>query len=294
MTVLSITLTDPVSGLSVPILPADGVAAQVLDVSAPARAVEEDRAGAHGSYDTTRFLSAAAVSLSLLLYPGAVQNPEDFLDALGPLLAPGLRPNLIVANDQWAVPRQLTVRFDSKAAPLSDPTNWPVQISWKAPGGAWDSTVVTSAVLQSLIASTTGFEFDPSTGAVITSAGYVFPATSQPSPSQVTSAGNAASQWQALLYGPCTGPRLASDTAGLSVNFTTGLTVPLGSYVLLDSATHTAYLNSDPSVPVTQFLDFATSSWWLVQPGLNLLRYYPVSADSGAQAQLNFRPSWAA
>lgn len=294
MTYTAISLTDPVSGLSVPILPADGVSAQILDVAVPARAVTEDRVAAHGSYDTTRYLSAAAVSLSLLLYPGVTQTPEKFWDAIGPLLNPGLRPALVVANDQWPTgPRQLTVRYDSTAKPFSDPTNWPVQISWQAPAGVWESAALTTAVIQSLIASTTGFEFG-SSGAVITSAGYVFPATSQPSPSQVISAGNATSQWQALLYGPCTGPRLANDSTGQTIEFGTGLNLNLGDYVLLDSATQSAQLNSDPSpsASVLQFLNFATSDWWLVQPGLNILRYYPASADPGSQAQLSFRAAW--
>jgi hypothetical protein len=294
VTVTAITLQDPASGLSVPIFPADGVAAQILDVAAPARAVTEDRVAAHGSYDTTRYLSAAAVSLTLLLYPGTTQTPEKFLDGLGPLLNPALRPYLIVSNDQWAQARQLTVRYDSASKPLSDPTNWPVQLSFQAPAAVWEGASLTAATLQSLIPSNTGLEFDPSTGLVVTSAGYVFPASTEPSPSQVTSAGNAASQWQALLYGPCTGPRLANDTAGATLEFTADLNLNLGDYVLLDSATQSAQLNSDPSpsASVLQFLNFATSSWWLIQPGLNVVRFYPSSADAGAQAQLSFRPAW--
>ena len=291
MAVTAISLVDPVSGLSVVIMPADGVAAQVLDVSAPARAVEEDRAGAHGSYDTTRFLSAAAVSLSMLLFLGVTQTPEKFLDALGPLLTPALRPYLVVTNDQWSQPRQLTVRFDSSAKPLSDPTSWPVQVSWKAPNGVWEASNLLAAVVQAFIASSTGFVFDVP-GAVITSAGYVFPATSAPSPSTVTSEGNAPSQWTASLYGPCTAPAWANDTAGLTLEFTSGLTLNAGDYVALDSRAQTALLNSDPNSSVLQFLNFATSNWWLISPGLNTLRYYPASASPGAQANLSFRPSW--
>jgi Siphovirus-type tail component, C-terminal domain len=293
MTVTAISLVDPVSGLSVAILPADGVAAQVLDVAAPARAVEEDRAGAHGTYDTTRYLTAAAVSLSMLLYPGVTQTPEKFLDALGPLLNPGLRPVLIVSNDQWDAPRQLTVRYDSKSAPLSDPTNWPVQVSWKAPAGVWEASNLASAVIGAFIASSVGFPFDVA-GAVITSAGYVFPATTAPAPSQVVSAGNAPSQWTAFLYGPCTGPKWANDSAGAALEFTGDLTLGAGDYVALDSAKQTAYLNSDPRASVLGFLNFATSNWWLIQPGLNTLRYYPSSASPGAQATLSFRPAWLA
>ena len=291
MTVLAISLVDPVSGLTVPIMPADGVAAQVLDVSAPARAVEEDRCGAHGSYDTTRFLSAAAVSLTMVLYLGATQTPEKFLDALGPLLTPALRPYLIVTNDQWSQPRQLTVRYDSAAKPLSDPTNWPVQVSWKAPNGVWEAANLVSSVIQAFIATSTGFVFDVA-GAVITSAGYVFPATSAPSPSTVTSEGNAPSQWTAYLYGPATGPKWANDTVGLALEFTGDLTLNAGDYIALDSRAQTALLNSDPGSSVLPFLNFATSNWWLMVPGLNTLRYYPSTAGPGAQANLSFRPSW--
>lgn len=294
MTYVSITLTDPVSGLAVPIMPADGVSAQVLDVTAPARAVTEDRVAAHGSYDTTRYASAAAVSLSLLLYPGVTQTPELFWDSLAPLLSPGLRPFLIVDNDQWSQSRQLTVRYDSTAKPFSDPTSWPVQISWQAPAGVWEGSVLSTATIQSFIASTTGLEFGPATGLVVTSAGYVFPASTGVSPSQVISGGNAPSQWQAYLYGPCTGPRFANDAAGLTLNFTTDLVLNAGDYVLLDSATQSALLNSDPNSSVLRFLDFSSSDWWLIQPGLNMIRYYPSDADAGAVAQLNFRPAWLA
>ena len=291
MTVTAIVLTDPVSGLSVPIMPADGVAAQVLDVAAPARAVEEDRAGAHGSYDTTRFLAAAAVSLTLLLFSGTSQTPEKFLDSLGPLLTPALRPYLIVTNDQWSQPRQLAVRFDSSAKPLSDPTNWPVQVSWKAPAGVWEAANLATAIIGAFTASSTGFVFDVP-GAVITSSGYVFPATSAPAPSTVTSEGNAPSQWTAFLYGPATGPKWANDTAGLTLEFSGDLTLNAGDYIALDSRAQTAYLNSDPGSSLLRFLNFATSNWWLLGPGLNTLRYYPSSASPGAQANLSFRPAW--
>lgn len=294
MTVTAITLTDPDSGYSVALLPADGVAAQTLDVNTPARAVTEDRVATRGAVDNTRNLTASAVSLSLILFPGITQTPELFMDSLGPLLDPGLRPVLVVTNDQWATPRQLLLRYDSTSKPFSDPTNWPVQFSFAAPNAVWESTVLTSATLPTIIPSTTGFAFVAGAGAVITSAGYVFPPSTEPGPSEVVSIGTTTSQWSALLYGPCTGPRLANDTAGASLNFTADLELNLGDYVLVDSQTRTAYLNSDTSAPLTQFIDFPTSSWWMMQPGLNIIRYYPQSADSGAQAQLNFRAAWPA
>jgi len=294
VTFTAISLTDPSSGYSVVIMPADGVSAQTLDVNTPARSVTEDLVNTHGSYDVTRYRSASAVSLSMILFPGITQTPELFMDTLGPLLDPGLRPALIVTNDQWVTPRQLTVRYDSTTKPFSDPTNWPVQISWQAPRAVWESSVVSSATLPIIIPSDTGLEFDPTTGLTVTSAGFIFPASTEPSPSQVISIGTTTSQWTAFLYGPCNGPRLANDVTGESLNFTADLSLSAGDYVLVDSLTRTAYLNSYTSVPVTQFIDFDSSSWWLIQPGLNILRFYPASASSGSGAVLNFRPAWPA
>jgi hypothetical protein len=304
------------------------------------------------------------------------------LDALGQLLNPAMRPYLIVANDQWPGPRQLAVRYDSISKPLSDPTNWPVQVSWQAPAGVWEDASLTTSIINAFIGSSTGltvnavaagftytatsatpcvftatgsaftngtvvtlsggtppggnlatggptfangrdyfvvaasgstFSLDtnPSgtglaststgsgtvtqaTGLTVPVGGLVVPATSAPSPSQVTSGGNAASQWQALLYGPCTGPKLASDTTGLALEFTDDLVLTGGQFVLLDSATRAAYLNNDPTQPVTSNLNFATSSWWLMQPGTNIIRYYPTGAGAGSIAQISFRSAWQA
>jgi hypothetical protein len=122
----------------------------------------------------------------------------------------------------------------------------------------------------------------------------VFPSSSAPSSSQGVSTGNAAAQWTAALYGPCAGPALANDTTGLTLEFTSGLVLAPGEFIQLDSATRTAVRNGDPSQPVTGNLSFDTSSWWLMQPGVNVIRYYPDSAGAGSVAQLSFRNSWIA
>ena len=382
MTYLSFTLTDPVSGLSVPIWPADGVAAQALDVAAPARAVAEDRVNAAGSYDVTRYAAAAAVSLSLLLYPGVTTTPEDFWDQISPLLNPALRPYLIAANDQWAGPRQLTVRFDSTAKPFSDVTNWPVQISWSAPNGVWEDAGLTAGAVPAFIAATTGWTSNPgdagfsytatsATPAVFTATGsayangtqvvlsggtvpagtlasgeptwqngktyfvvgasgstfkldtapagtglaststgsgtvtarggiaatvggIVMPASTSATPSLVTSAGSAPSQWTAALYGPCTGPKLANDTTGLTLEFTDDLVLGPGEFAQLDSVSRTVTRNNDPGQVITGNLNFRTSDWWTIQPGTNLIRFYPSAAGAGSVALVSFRAAWPA
>jgi hypothetical protein len=294
VTVTAITLTDPVSGLSLPIMPADGVAAQILDVAAPARAVTEDRVAAHGTYDTTRYLADAAVSLSLLLFAGVTQTPELFLDSLGLLLRPAARPYLIVTNDQWAQQRQLTVRYSTISKPLSDPTNWPVQIQWVAPNGAWEAAALQASVINAFQPTSVGISFNPVTGLSVTSAGYVFPATTAPPPNLVISPGTTQSQWTASLYGPCTGPVFTNVTTGQSLIFSGALSLAAGQFVALDSQAQTAFLNNDPKAPVLSFLDFANPQfqWWQIQPGVNTVSYAPGTTGTGSLATLSFRPAW--
>lgn len=267
MTYTSLALTDPVSSASVTLLPAAGCKVQVLDVTTPARGVAEDRVAGHGSYDSTVFLGPAAVSLSLMLYPEGSQTPEKFWDALAPLLNPALRPVLVAGNDQWAANRQLVVRYESASKPFSDVTQWPVQISWTAPAGAWENAASSSVTFAA--------------GATDVYHG-------------LTAGGNTPCQWQARLYGPCTGPRLAVQS-GQAVDFTDDLTLTAGQYMLVDSAARDAWLYDDPAQPVISYLDYTTSQWWLLQPSdLTLAQYCPSYWVAGAQASVIWRPAWVA
>ena len=371
MATTSITLTDPVSGTSVPIWPATGVTAKSLEVEPTVRAVTESRVGSHGSFDSTLFMDAAAVTLNLTLYS---TGQAAFMDSIGPLLSPDKRPYLIVADSEWADPRQLTVRLDSMQKPRSDRTNWPVQIIWWAVNGVWEDTAQTVLNVPVTLPSTTGIDFKPQganftissatnanpcvftatgsnytagtqviiTGGSLptgftagqayfvvaptantfelasslggsalasssTGSGTVFdrggvhftsasgldmPATLAPAEFQVTNPGTVASQWTAFLYGPATGPKLANDATGLTLEFTDDVVLPAGSFVALDSRARTALLNNNANSSVLGSLNFGTSDWWTLQPGVNQLRYYPTSGSAGAEAVVTYRAAF--
>lgn len=291
MTTTSISLADPSSGYTVPIMSRDGVTATGIDASAPARGVVESRVGARGGVDTTRNVDAGVLSLSLILWPGITQTPEAFLDEIAPLLDPRLRPALVVSNDAWAGPRRAVVRFDSIAKPQAGPDSWPVQLNWTVPAACWEDAAQTVATVNAFIATSTGLVVDVP-GLVVTSAGVTMPATQAVAPQQIVSPGKIASQWTALIYGPCTGPKLANDTAAATIEFTDNLALDVGEYILLDSQSQTALLNGDPGSDRTGTLNFSTLTWWLMQPGLNVIRYYPTSADAGANAQITFRGAY--
>lgn len=290
MTTTAIVLTDPSSGYTVPIMSRDGVTATGIDASAPARGVVESRVGARGGVDTTRFVDAGVLSLTMILWPGLTQTPEAFLDEIAPLLDPRLRPALVVSNDAWPNgSRRVLVRFDSMSKPQAGPDSWPVQINWTVPAACWEDAAPTTATINAFIAASTGLVIDVP-GLVVTSAGYTMPATTSVAPQQVISPGKIPSQWTALIYGPCTGPKLANDTAQATIEFTDDVSLDVGEYLLVDSQAQTALLNGETDV--TGSLNFSTLTWWLMQQGLNVIRYYPTSAGAGANVQITFRGAY--
>ena len=230
MTFVSISLVDPVSGTVVPILPRAGISVNTLDIAASARAIELDRVDGHGTYDITRWLGSAAVSLTMQLWDDADsgQTAAGFWDELSMLLSPNLRPVLLCDNDAWDAPRQITLRFDSDTKPLSDPTVWPVQVSWKAPMAMWEAVVPAEYFINATIAGVTGLLFTSSGLIFAPAAGIVFTGTAQTAEAIVTN-GAFDTQWQARLYGPCSGPVLGNDSAGQALVFQSGLTIAAGT-----------------------------------------------------------------
>lgn len=292
MTYTSIVLTDPASGLSSVIKPRDGVACTSLDVQPAIRAVSDPVPGGDGAADVTQYLDAASVTLSLRLWTSAAgTTPEDWLEEIAPLLAPWRRPQLVVANDQWATPRQLTVRFDSRTAPVDNPATTDLALSWKIPAGVWQDTAQSVFSVSASSASTAGLILTATTGLKLTAAapGLDMPPSTTASDAIITVPGSASPPWTAKLYGPCAGPKLANDTAGYDLIFTDSLVLAAGQYVQLGSD-RTANLLSDPAQSVLGFLDFADSDWWQLVPGVpNLLRYHPTSGTG--LAQVTFFPA---
>jgi hypothetical protein len=291
--ITAITLTDPDSGTSCVLCPRDGIAWQGLDAAASARAATADRVAAHGTVDTTRYLSDAAVSLALTLYqPAAGGSMRALWDEIAALLDPALRPLLIVDDDEWDGPRQITVRFDSATKPRGDTGRWNVQVSWRAPDPVWESVAQAEYVMNVYLTVFAGVMLVASDGARVTDHGlYCTPQLSAPS-ARITN-GSQQAHWQARLYGPCSAPKLRNLTAGASLGFTGSLVLGPGDFVLLDSRSQTAVRASD-GADVTSWLDFGASDWWTLARGDSYFRYTAQSASAGAAADITFRAAYMA
>jgi hypothetical protein len=293
VTVSSLVLSDPARGITSQLVPRQGVAFQGLSAAGTVRAVVESRQGGHGTRDSTRSFDDAAVSLQLRFYSGT----RALLDEVGSFLHPAARFFMVVSDTEWpAGPRQLYLRYDSGNSPieLGKGLVRDVQYSWRGPHGVWEAAVPVSTALPAIIEDDNGGLTVTTSGLTTTNVGLTVAAGSSPSSSLVQSAGNVEADWQAILYGPATGPKLGNDTAGRTLEFTDNLVLSATDFVLLDSASQSALLNGDPGGSVLGLLNFPTSDWWLMQPGLNQVRYYPtVAGSSSTQAQLTFSPAWA-
>lgn len=292
MAVTAMTLTEPVSGRVSQLIPRAGVAYQGHQFAPTVRAVTEDRTGSDGAVDRSRYLGAGAFTLTLKLYSGT----RSLIDEIGSFLHPGYRTVLTVWDSEWSLPRQLTLRYDSGSPPIELGVGLirNLAVSWQVPGGVWEQAgSLTELDVPVSLPSTAGLTMTTASGLVMTTAsGLVMHSTVQPGEFQATNPGTVPSQWTANLYGPCSGPRFANDSAGLTLEFAPGLAVPAGSFIALDSAARSALLNNDPRSPVLASLNFGSSDWWTLQPGVNELRYYPSTGALPAYAQVFYRPAW--
>lgn len=270
------------------IYPRDGIAPHSLDVGSPeVREVAESRTDDDGTRDSTALFGARAVALELQMYedPAAI---ADLLAEVKSFLHPRLRPYLHVTDDGWNEERRIRLRADQFSEPYSgyvSSLQRLVQVQWKAPDGVWEAAGLTSATITADVPSSVGIAF-PVTFPLAWTPTQATGAQNVPNP------GGVPSHFVARLYGPCTGPELSNDTTGEGIKFTTALTIPAGDYVEINTRERTAYYLSQVDATRLQFVDFAATSWWRLEPGDNLIRYHPVGAGAGAAAVIEYRPAW--
>jgi hypothetical protein len=95
------------------------------------------------------------------------------------------------------------------------------------------------------------------------------------------------------LYGPCAGPRYTNDLTGERLEFSEDLVISAGEYLELDTRERTALYMSDPDASRLHLMNFEVSTWWRLAPGVNRLRYNPISGvEVGSQAYITYHPAW--
>jgi hypothetical protein len=253
------------------------------------RSVSNDRTDTDGEDDTTQFVGASAISMTLTLWTGT----RAILDDLGKYCTPDQRPYLYVLDDEWATERRVRLRADKMSRPVSRRTGAKreVQLSWAAPDGLWEDANESSTWITATVPATSGLQTP-----VIGANGNTYAALMNNSNStgavSVLNAGNVRSSYRVQLYGPCTAPALWNDSTGQVIAFKSGLVLGAGEYLDIDPVNRTVLLNSDPSASKLSQVDYTVTNWWTLQRGINYVRYQPVSATVGSAAYMTTRSKW--
>ena len=267
----------------------DGIYLQSLDAPMPeVRAVTEARTDDDGERDTTQLFGARACSIELLVTEAA----RTFEDDIARYLHPRVRPYLVVEDTGWSQARRLGLRSDQFSAPLG--VDLPlrdgrrVQVQWRCPDGVWEADALSSATVNADVDATTGLSLPFSLPVALA-------ATQASGAATVSNVGAVPAHFTARLYGPCTDPSLRNETTGEEITFAGGLVLAAGDYIEIDTRDRTAYLTvngSSSRVDRLGFLDWAASSWWQLEPGINQIRYAPSATSAGAAAVIEWRSQW--
>ncbi|MCW3038473.1 MAG: hypothetical protein JWM31_378 [Solirubrobacterales bacterium] len=260
-----------------------GYRVQKLDIGFPTvRPVSQGRTDRDGEDDTTELHGASAVSMDIKLFPTTTLTLTEILDSLRAFCHPKIRPYLVVERD--GVERRIMLRADQQSAPITNPFVTEVQVAWRAPDGV-EEAVTEEVGLANAVASAAAGRSYPRTYPL------TYPASSAVGSVTVTNSGTVPVLPVLRLYGPCTNPRVENQTTGEQMVFS-GLTIAAGDYLEIDSKNATIRLNGLSNQSRYNLLSFAVSTFPHLEPGLNTVRYYPVSFSTGARLEVRYRSAW--
>jgi len=257
----------------------EGLYVRELDLGYPeVREVVDPRAGFNGTYDRTEFFGARVVSIDLVA-EGAVRAQ---LDKLSRFTRPGTRPFLYVNLDGQQ--RRILLRASARSAPLVAPSNvLEAQVQWIAPDGIIEAANATVAVAQATSGVEDGRQYDLTFD-------RTYAPTNPVGTVECINAGTVAAQPTLYLFGPCTNPKIENLSTGNQLAFSTTLTA--SQFLEVNVRDRTVYLNGITAQNRYDTLDFTTSRWWALEPGINLVRYQPGTIAGAAFARIEFRSAW--
>lgn len=242
------------------------------------RAVTESRPGADGETDRSAFFGARALTLKVRVHP---DNRQALMDRLRAFCHPATRPWFYW--DEGGGERRIQVRADTQTAPISSPSGLDLGASFRCPSPFAESADPVVVHVRPPHAAGNGLSFP-----------FSFPisfAGTDGSLVDATNAGNMPAQWVARIFGACTDPQFINTTTGETIGFD-GLTLSATDYVEINSTTHTVLLNGTAGASRYHLLDISSLSWWVLNPGSNLLQFAVSSSDASAVVEVTYRATW--
>jgi hypothetical protein len=243
----------------------NGLVNTALDLGWPTiRPVVADRPLADGTVDTTERFGARAVSLNIAALDTTERTWKQNLRRLGRFVAAKKRPTLHLRLDD--VDYRIGLAPDQASAPFEHPFHALAQVAFRAP----------DPYLRSDSKSVSALPFKAGT------AGRTYPLLH---PRVYPESDSRTGEVQAVNDGTVDvwplvsvwGPLVTSFTLE---NITTGelfsmasTTVDAGHRLEVDMLNRTVYYDGNPELPRFSLINFVSSSWIHLQPGVNLLRF---------------------
>jgi hypothetical protein len=226
--------------------------------------------GEDGGTVESEFLDPRTLTIEGTLFCHSSESIEAQLDALKSNFQPSTvdKPLYIKSPgvDQRVVfCKSLGVRYDIDQARRFNSTSFSVILQAQDPV-VYGSTVKSfSGALSSEVINGHGFDhaYDLSFGG----------ASSTGSQMSVVNAGTKAVGAIITLYGPVTGPRIISDTVGVTLNMSS-LVAGVSDIITIDLKRRTVKLNGASRRGTVAYED----GWFLLVPGTNILRYQASSS----------------
>lgn len=255
------------------------------------RDISDKRPSQNGTFDFTEFFGARAITFEVSLATELQDIPsitdEILEDNLRKWMLPNVRAYLYVKPKGETLYRRALVRPANVGSQLNFVTNAgfrTVSMSWRGVDGVFEDAELSSTNLEVSSAVEAGRTYDQAYD-------KTYAASSVIGAKIVRNAGNAPSFPVVYVYGACTQPRIENVTTGKKLEFLAAYTINAGEYLVIDFAEGTVYLNGDSTNSRYDKIDFAggISDWWDLQPGDNLLRFYPLSSSPPSTARIEWR-----
>lgn len=270
-----------------------GIYAQALDLGdAVTRVVAIDAPDADGTIDTTTFVGARNVTLSVILYPDV--DLWDLRHRLRAFTAPRLRPIMYVQLAVGAPEQRIQLRRSQysdiigdgpRAATQRDPEAAVITVQWVAPLGILESTDLHVVNIYASGGATAGRTYSLTFS-------RTYPASAAIGSGIAHNSGNVDAYPLIRLYGPLTEPVIDNDTQGKSLTFV-GLTIAAGDFLEIDTRAKTILLNGDPANSRYDKLSYPASEWWTLSPGDNSIRFHPATyTEATTVAELSWRDAY--
>ena len=255
------------------------------------RDVSEKRPSQNGTFDFTRYFGARAITLEVALASELQDDPlvtdQVLQDQLRRWMAPDVRAYLYIRYDSADEYRRIKIRPSNLGSSLSFLHHRDfrkVSLGWRGVDGIFESSVLQEESLEPSVAVELGRTYDQAYDKTYAASAVIGAKT-------VYNNGNVSVFPLVAIYGACTQPRIENQTTGDKLEFLASYTLNAGEYLLIDFAEGTVLLNGDAANSRYDKIDFASgiSKWWSLIPGINLLRFYPLSFTTPSKALLSWR-----